>query len=161
MLEVLGKDFPGEVGDAALIGEGQAAPQVRQRNPGHVHRLVVRIIFDGEVAAAGFEQEMVHGFVDAVAAHGEPVVNTAQRSQDAAVDSGLLGNLADRGRLVVFTVFRMAFRQAPFKAAAAVEAGDDGNPLFLGGGVHDDSACGHFLDGGKGRMHRVRAGATH
>ena len=40
---------------------------------------------------------MVHGLVHPPAFGDEPVVDAAERGQHAALDPGLLGDLADRG----------------------------------------------------------------
>lgn len=146
-LKVFGKDFPGEVGDPALIGKGQFAGEFLDGNPCHIHRFLVRIVLDGELAACGPEEVVVNRLVDPVAADGKPVVNASQRRQDVSFDARFLGNLADRGLLVVFLALRMPLGQAPFQTPAAIKAGDDRHPQSGVGRVHHDAAGGDFLDG--------------
>ncbi len=80
---------------------------------------------------------MVHGLVDAVAAHGEPVVDAAEGGrQDAAFDAGFLGDLTYGSFLVVLATFGMALREAPLKPATPIKAGDNRNPEFAVGRVY-------------------------
>lgn len=148
-LKVFGKDFPGQVGDAPFIGEGQFAGEFLDGNPGHVHCFLVRIILDGELAARGPQEVMMNGFVDAVPADGKPVVDASQRGEDVPLDAGFLSNLADRGLLVVFLALRMPLGQAPFQASAAIKAGDDRHPQFGVGCIHYDAAGRDFLNRGE------------
>ena len=125
---MFGQDVPGQVSDAAFVGKGELPREFPDGHPCHVHGFLVRIVFDGELAAGGTQQIMVDGLVDTVAADGEPVVDAAQRRQDVAFDAGFFGDLADRGLLVVFLALRVALRKAPLQPSAPIKAGNDRNP---------------------------------
>lgn len=154
--EVLGKDFACQVGDAAFIGERKLAGKLVDGNPGNINRFLVRIVFDGEFTAGGAQQVVVHCLVDAVPADGKPVIDAAQRGKDVTVDTGFLGNLTDRGFLVVLPAFRMTLRQAPLQPSAPVKAGNNRNPQFVVGRVHHDAAGRDLLNGGERGRGRVR-----
>ena len=143
---MLWQDFPGQVRDAAFIGKGKLARQLLDGHPRHVNGLLVRIVFDGELPAGGAQEVVVHSLVDAVPADREPVVDTAQRSQDAAIYAGFLGDLADGSLFVVFVAFRVPLRQAPLQPSAPVKAGNYRDPEFGVGCVHHNAAGGDFLD---------------
>ncbi len=146
---MLGKDFACQVGDAAFIGERKLAGKLVDGNPGNINRFLVRIVFDGEFTASGAQQVVVHCLVDAVPADGKPVIDAAQRSQDVTVDTGFLGNLTDRGFLVVLLALRMPLGQAPLQPSAPVKAGNNRNPQFVVGRVHYDATGGDLLNGGE------------
>lgn len=75
---VSGEPLPGQTGDAPLVGEGQVAVRVTQREPRDVDRLVVGVVLDREVAADRLEEVVVDVLVDAPVAHREPVVDRPQ-----------------------------------------------------------------------------------
>lgn len=137
---MLRKDFACQVGDAAFIGKRKLAGKLVDGNPGNINRFLVRIVFDGELTAGGAQEVVVHGLVHAVPADGKPVVDAAQRGQDVTVDAGFLGNLTDRGFLVVLPALRVALGQAPLKPSAPIKAGNNGYPQFVVGRVHHHAA---------------------
>lgn len=128
MLQVSWQDFAGEVGDAPFIRKGQFARQFLDGHPSHVHGLLVGIVLDGELTAGGPQQVVMDRLVHPVPADGEPVVDAAQRGEDASLDAGFFGDLPDSRFLVVFLALWMALWEAPFQASAAVKAGDDRDP---------------------------------
>src|SRR5438445_9259332 len=65
--QMLGENLPGQVRDTTLIGEGQAARELRDGNPRDIDGLLIRVVLDGQLAADGLEQVVVHRLVDAVA----------------------------------------------------------------------------------------------
>src|SRR5271166_4960067 len=92
---------------------------------------------------------MVHGLMHPSPVGDEPVVDPAQRRQHAAVDPGLLGDLADRGLLGRLTLLDMTFGQRPQHSAAPVDAADQrGDLLFTGpiDTVDDQPAGRRFVD---------------
>src|SRR5688572_23490863 len=156
MLEVFGQYFAGKVRNAAFVRKGEFPGEFVDGYPGNIHRFLVRIVLDGELAPGSAQQVVVDRLVDPVAAYGEPVVDAAQRSQDFSVNAGLFGDFAHGGLLVVFPPLGMAFRQAPFQTAAPIKAGNNRNPQFAVGRVHHDAAGGDFLNRWEGSRCRVR-----
>lgn len=154
--EVLGKDFAGQVGDAAFIGERKLARKLVDGNPGNINRFLVRIVFDGEFAAGGAQQVVVHCLVHPVPADGKPIIDAAQRGQNVTVDAGFLGNLTDRGFLVILPALGVALGQAPLQPSAPVKAGNNRYPQFVVGRVHHDASGRDLLNGGEGGRGRVR-----
>lgn len=157
-LKMFGQDFPREVGDAPLVGKGELPCEFLDGHPGDVHCFLVGIVLDGEFAARGAQQVMVHGLVHAVPADSEPVVDAAKRRQDVSFDAGFLGNLANCRLLVVLFAFRMPLRQAPLQPSAPVKAGNDCNPEFAVGRVHHHATGADFLNGGERGRGRVLGG---
>src|ERR1700722_20053797 len=105
---------------------------------------------------------MVHGFVHAPPVGDEPVVDAAQRSQDAAVNAGLFGDLADRGLLGRLAELDMAFRQRPQHPAAPVNATDErGDLLFTRpiDTVDDQSTGRRFMNGAQSLRSAARRAA--
>lgn len=145
---MFGQDFPREVGDAPFVGKGELPCEFLDGHPGHVHGFLVGIVFDGELAAGGAQQVVVHGLVHAVAADREPVVDAAQRRQDIAFDARFLRDLADCRLLVVLFAFRVALGKAPLQPATPVKAGDNRDLEVAVGRVHHHSAGTDFLNGG-------------
>src|SRR5271155_50688 len=74
---------------------------------------------------------MVHGLMHPPPVGDEPVVDAAQRRQHAALDSGLLGDFADRGLLGRLTELDVACGQRPQHPAAPVDAADERGNLLL------------------------------
>lgn len=88
----------GDAHDAALIGVGQLARGVLQRTR-DILGLVIRIPIDGNRAGLIPHQIVVDDLVDAAVVAGEPVVDRREVADDAPVDAGFLGDLAQRGLL--------------------------------------------------------------
>ena len=105
-----GQAGPRRRGDAAFVGERQVFVGAVEAEPLRVDGFVVRVLLDADLASDGFEQVVVHHLVDAVAGHGEPVVDDAERHEGAALDAGLLLHLAFRGLDERLTGFDVALR---------------------------------------------------
>ena len=120
--------FVGDLGEFALVGIGQPGRQLLERHPGHLADLDVLV---GQFAAEEPHQVVVHGLVHPPALGDEPVVDAAERGQHAALDSGLLGDLADRGLLGGLTEFDVALGQRPQHPAASVDPADQGRDLAV------------------------------
>lgn len=156
--KMFGQDFPREVGDAPFVGKGELPREFLDRYPSDVHGFLVGIVLDGEFAAGGAQQVVVHGLVHAMSADSEPVVDAAQRRQDVALDACFLGNFADCGLFVVFLALRVPLGQAPFEPSAPVKAGDDRNLEVAVGSVHYYPAGADFLHSWKRGRCRVLGG---
>ena len=105
------------------------------------------------------QQEMVHGFVDPVAADGKPVVDAAQRCQDVALNAR--SPQQSRGRRLA-RCFRLPsgwpFGRHHSSRPPLLSAGNDRNPEFVVGRVNNDATGGDLLHRGKGGLGRVRGG---
>ena len=109
------------------LGKVSRSSSSLQRHPGDVDRLVVGVALDRERAADGLEQVVVHELVHPPAVGREPVVDGAERRQHAALDAGLLRDLA-HGRLSQgLAVLGVALGQAPLQPTGPVAPGDDGD----------------------------------
>ena len=161
---VSGESLPGEPGDPALVGEGEVAVGLGEEEPRDVDRLVVGVLLDGEVPAGGLEEVVVDVLVDAAVAGGEPVVDGAELDEDAALDAGLLLDLA-HGRLGEGLLpLDVALRQAPLDASGPVAPGDDGDPGVPVVDVDDDAARAALLDRREppgARPGRIGSGVAH
>ena len=122
----------GDLGESAFVGVGQPGRQLLERHPRHFTDFDVLV---GELAAEEPHQIVVHGLVHATALGDEPVVDAAERGQHAALDAGLLGDLADRGLFGGFTEFDVALGQRPQHPAAPVDAPDQRGDLGVLGSV--------------------------
>ena len=87
---------------------------------------MVGVVVDAEFAAGCCEEVVVHGFVDTRAVGGEPVGDGAEGGYGVAGDSGFFADFALCGFDGGFAMFDVAFGQAPFALAVAVDAGADG-----------------------------------
>src|SRR5277367_3991111 len=105
---------------------------------------------------------MVHGFVHPPPVGDEPVVDAAQRSQHAAVNSGLFRDLTDRGLLGRLTELDMAFRQRPQHQAAPVDATDECGDLLFTRPIDtvDDQPTGRCFVHGAQSLRSAPRGAT-
>ena len=112
--------------DAPLVGVGEATGDVVETHPFDLLGLVIRIVLRGEVAADRLEEEMVDDLVNTMVVTGEPVVNGSQMAQYAPRDAGLLGDLAHSRLLGRLGALQVALGKAPFEAASAVAARNDG-----------------------------------
>ena len=129
-----------------------------EAEPLRVDGFVVRVLLDADLASDGFEQVVVHHLVDAVAGHGEPVVDDAERHEGPALDAGLLLHLAFRGLDERLTGFDVALRQAPLDASGAIVARDESEVGLVVANVDDDAARRDLLERRKARspVHAVR-----
>src|SRR5579859_886972 len=94
--EMLREDFPGQICDAPLVGKRQAPRKFRDRSPRDVDSFLIRVVLYGQLAADRLKKVMVHGLVDAVPRHREPVVDASERREDAPVNPGLLADFPHR-----------------------------------------------------------------
>src|SRR5690348_17565323 len=78
---------------------------------------------------------MVHRLVHAAPLGDKPVIDTAERGEHAALDTGLLGDLTDRGLFGGLTELDVSLRQGPEHAPAPVDAADQGSHLGVIGPV--------------------------
>lgn len=113
--------------DSTFVWVGQAGGDAIDAYPFHHFCFVIWIVFYGECAVEGFEEEVVDDFVDAAIVAGEPVVDGCEVAQDAAVYAGFFGYFAYGGLFCGFGSFEVAFGEAPFEASATVSTGDDGD----------------------------------
>jgi hypothetical protein len=93
--------------------------------------------------------------VDAAVVAGEPVIDRREVADDAPLDTGFLGDLAQGGLLRGLGTLEVALGQTPFDAARAVASGDErriGNSVTY---VDDDAARAGFR--GNRQMRAARA----
>lgn len=143
--ELVDDVFAGYLCDTSFVGEGEFPAEVVDVDPGDIYGFVVGVVFGGETAAGGGEEEVVDGLVDSAAGDVEPVVDGAEGGDDVAADAGFFFDFAGCGLGSGFVAFWVALGEAPFEAAAAVDAGDDGDGEVAVVKVDDDASCGDLF----------------
>ena len=116
--------LPGGLRDPPFVGEGEVVVHLLQREPRDVDGLAVGVVVDGQLAAEGLEEVVVHELVHATVGGGEPVVDGPELGEHPSGDPGLLSDLALRGLGERLARLNVALRQAPLDAAGPVAAGD-------------------------------------
>ena len=148
-----GEALPGHPRDPPLVGEGEVPVRLAQGEPGDVDGLLVGVVLDGQFSADCFEEVVVHVFVDAPVAHGEPIVDRPELDEDLADDSRLLGDLPGGGLGQGFLPFDVPLGQAPLDAAGSIAPRDDRDARHAVVHIDDDTTGGALLDRGQPSRH--------
>src|SRR5699024_1490893 len=115
------KDVPRGRHHAPLVGIGQPARYLAERDPRDVLRFVVRVVLDGQLSAESLQQVMVHHLVHPPVMTGEPVVDGRQVEQHLPGDTGLLLDLTDGGLLGGLRTLQVHLRLATIQPAGPYE----------------------------------------
>jgi hypothetical protein len=95
--------------------------------PLNVNGLVLRVIFDREIATGLTHQEVVHGLRNKLAARRKFVVNIAKTNDDFRFETGLFGNLANCGLLKILFALGVPLWHTPVNAAVSAHSPNQGN----------------------------------